>query len=68
MLMDKQIAREGSLISFQRNGFNIFGEVVKVKEDSVLVSISSADAKRLNIETPITVVSHKHYQLESTGV
>jgi uncharacterized protein YkvS len=62
--MDQRvIASEGDKITFHRHGFGFTGEVVKVREESVLVSISQQDAEQLNIDTPITVVSHKHYDI-----
>ncbi|WP_394237845.1 DUF2187 family protein [Niallia oryzisoli] len=57
------IACEGNRITFTRNGYQISGEVLKVKDASVLVSISQQDAELIQIETPVTVVAHKHYQI-----
>lgn len=62
MAADK-IANEGDKILFERSGLAIVGEVVKVREASVIVSISKNDAEGINVETPLTVVSHKNYQL-----
>lgn len=59
----KIIAKEGNKIMFNRHGLELTGEVVRVREESVLVSISQHNAELLNIETPVTVVSHKHYQI-----
>jgi uncharacterized protein YkvS len=58
-----KVANTGDKILFQRKGQKITGKVVKVKEESVLVSVTQQDAKLLHIETPITVVAHKNYQL-----
>lgn len=57
----RQIANEGNRISFDRHGATLIGEVIKVKEQSVVVSISSHDASILKIDTPSTIVSHNHY-------
>jgi uncharacterized protein YkvS len=62
MAADK-IANEGDKVLFERSGLVIVGEVVKVREESVIVSISKNDAEGINVETPLTVVSHKNYQL-----
>jgi len=62
-MSEKKMAATGDKVLFNRNGKNIIGKVIKVKEESVLVSINQNDADYINIETPITVVSHKHYQL-----
>lgn len=64
MMADK-IAKEGDKILFERNGLLIKGEVSKVRELSVIVTISKTDAEELNIDTLLTVVSHKNYQIIS---
>lgn len=58
-----KIAKVGDLIEFSRNGFIIIGQVIKVREESIVVSISDEDAELIKIETPITVVSHSNYKL-----
>jgi uncharacterized protein YkvS len=58
-----QLAKEGDKVLFERNGLVIIGEVFKVREASVIVTISKSDAEGINVETPLTVVSHKNYQL-----
>lgn len=62
-MVENKVANKGDRIRFERLGYTIIGEVVRVKEESVLVSISEYDAERLKIDTPITVVSHKNYKL-----
>jgi len=57
------IALEGDKVLFKRNKLSILGEVVKVKEESVIVKISESDAEKLKIETPLTVVAHKNYKI-----
>ncbi|SEN61558.1 hypothetical protein SAMN05192533_1167 [Mesobacillus persicus] len=59
----KGIAELGDKVRFIRNGMLIVGEVTIVKNESVIVNVSRSDAKKLNIETPITVVAHKNYQI-----
>lgn len=54
-------ANIGDLIRFRRSGNEIVGEVCNVKDSSVIVKISEYDAEKIQIETPVTVVSHKHY-------
>ncbi|WP_313801198.1 DUF2187 family protein [Cytobacillus sp.] len=62
-----KIANEGDQIRFKRNNLSINGEVIKVKESSVIVQISPSDADRINIDTPYTVVSHRNYKLLKTN-
>lgn len=62
-LTTKELALEGNLIVFKRNGITIIGEVVKVKEESVIVKISEEHAEFLKYDTSLTVVSHKNYKL-----
>lgn len=57
------IAKEGDRVLFKRKDYSIIGEVLRVKEESVIVQISKSDAELIDVQTPITVVSHKHYQL-----
>jgi uncharacterized protein YkvS len=59
----KLTAKEGDHIRFNRKGFSITGEVIKVKDTSVLVSINDHDAENLKIDTPLTIVSHHHYSI-----
>lgn len=61
--MTEKMAIVGDKIKFQRMGFEIFGEVCDVKETSVVVRISDDDAGRMQLETPLTVVSHKNYKV-----
>jgi uncharacterized protein YkvS len=58
-----QRAKEGDKVLFTRKDISMIGTVKKVKEESVLVEISSEDAGRIRAETPFTVVSHQHYQI-----
>lgn len=62
-MSEKRTATTGDTILFNRNGIKIIGKVIKIREESVIVSVSQKDAAKLRIETPITVVSHKNYQL-----
>lgn len=39
------------------------GEVVKENEASVIVKIDEADAEKLKIDTALTVVAHKNYEV-----
>lgn len=61
--MDNTLAQVGDHIEFKRNGIAVIGEVIRVKAGSVLAKISDYDAERLKLETPITVISHKHYKI-----
>jgi len=58
-----KMANEGDKVLFKRNSVSIIGEVIQVKEGSVVVQINDSDAERIKIDTPITVVSHKNYKI-----
>lgn len=58
-----KIALKGDNVFFKRSQQSIIGEVITVKDESVIVKISESDAIKLNIETPLTVVSHKNYKV-----
>lgn len=62
-MLTGKIAEEGDQIRFKRNNLSINGEVIKVKESSVIVQLSHTDAERIKLDTPYTVVSHKHYKV-----
>jgi uncharacterized protein YkvS len=67
VMKQKGIAECGDKVRFVRNGKIIVGEVTIVRNESVIVNVSKNDALKLNIETPITVVSHKNYQIIDQG-
>jgi len=48
-------------ISFTRNNHEVQGTIFKILEQSVIVEISTEDAKKINVPSNLTVVSHKHY-------
>ncbi|HLU23098.1 MAG TPA: DUF2187 family protein [Bacillaceae bacterium] len=62
---NKKVAKIGDKVIFTRQGYSIVGKVTIVKEESVIVYISNMDAKRLKIDTPVTVVAHKNYKVLS---
>ncbi|KOP81799.1 DUF2187 family protein [Cytobacillus solani] len=66
-MFTSKIASEGDQVLFKRNNLSINGEVIKVKESSVIVQISPSDADRINIDTLYTVVSHRNYKLLNTN-
>lgn len=57
------IAMIGDKILFKRHNLSIIGAVVKVNEASVIVKIDDSDAEKLKIDTPLTVVAHKNYEV-----
>ncbi|WP_158318813.1 DUF2187 family protein [Robertmurraya kyonggiensis] len=59
--MNSQKASLGDRIQFSRNGEQFIGEVTRIREESVIVKLNDTDANYLKLETPLTVVSHKHY-------
>lgn len=60
-LLNRQKANEGDVILFERNANTYEGIVFHVRTNSVLVEISSKDAKTLGYEQPNTVVGHGNY-------
>ncbi|MDP4086886.1 MAG: DUF2187 family protein [Bacillota bacterium] len=62
MNLDSIMVKEGDKVLFKRKDFTIIGEVLRVKEESVIVQISNSDAELIDVQTPLTVVSHKHYK------
>ncbi|WNS75062.1 DUF2187 family protein [Bacillus sp. DTU_2020_1000418_1_SI_GHA_SEK_038] len=60
---DKKRANAGDIILFERKSNRYEGKVFLVRANSVLVEISSKDAKALGYEMPNTVVQHGKYSL-----
>ena len=50
-------------ISFTRNDHEVQGTIFKILEQSVIVEISTEDAKKINVPSNLTVVSHKNYTI-----
>ena len=48
-------------ISFTRNDVEVQGTILKILEQSVIGEISMEDAKKINVPSNLTVVSHKNY-------
>ncbi|WP_313798931.1 DUF2187 family protein [Cytobacillus sp.] len=59
----KTRANTGDIILFERKSNIYEGRVFIVRTNSVLVKISSKDAKALGYEQPNTVVRHGKYRL-----
>ncbi len=64
--LKKGHASIGDTVKFERNGYTIHGQVEVYREHTVLVSISDADAAKLHLESPITLVNHKNYTVITT--
>jgi uncharacterized protein YkvS len=60
-MINNTIANTGDQIQFTRYGFVITGKVTRVKDVSVIASVSDSDAIKLKLDTHLTAVSHKHY-------
>ncbi|QED46849.1 DUF2187 family protein [Cytobacillus dafuensis] len=60
---DQKRANSGDIILFERKSNIYEGKVFLVRTNSVLVEISSKDAKTLGYEMPNTVVRHGKYSL-----
>ncbi|MGE7983685.1 DUF2187 family protein [Solibacillus sp. NPDC093137] len=61
--LKKSHAFIGEKILFSRKSHMVKGIVIAYREHSVIVEISQADSKRINIKNTITVVNHKNYEL-----
>jgi len=59
----RKIAKDGDKVKFTRMGLTLIGEVQQVRESSVIVRINDEDAKSLRLDTPLTVISHKNYEI-----
>jgi len=60
----KGLARVGDTIKFTRLEQIFMGEVVNVRENSIIVELFDRDAKEiLGIETSRTVVAHPNYEI-----
>ncbi|CAM3860742.1 DUF2187 family protein [Mesobacillus thioparans] len=59
--MQKNRAKIGDRISFQRKDLTIEGEVEIVRDNSVIVRISDHANEKLEYETTKTVVRHSKY-------
>lgn len=58
------ITKVGDTIEFQRKEQTFFAEVINVRENSVIVELSSkTDKEVLEIETNRTVVAHLNYEI-----
>ncbi|MFP7473362.1 DUF2187 family protein [Niallia taxi] len=53
----------GNHILFKRNGHNILGYVVIVRQNSVVVKIRRDIAERLKYKNEFTVVNHNNYEI-----
>ncbi len=60
---NKKTAKDGDKIRFTRLGVELVGEVHQVRESSVIAKISEEDAHLLRLDTPLTVISHKNYEV-----
>lgn len=59
----RKIAKDGDKVKFTRMGMTMIGIVQQVREASVIVRLDDEDAKSLRLETPLTVISHKNYEI-----
>lgn len=53
----------GDTISFERKGLVFTGKVVEYRENTVVVQVDDHAADKLQIESTLTVVNHKHYKV-----
>lgn len=53
----------GNQIIFKREGLNVLGYVVIVRENSVVVKINSDIAMKLKYENNLTIVNHSNYEI-----
>ncbi|GLB61673.1 YkvS family protein [Cytobacillus sp. NCCP-133] len=65
--MTKKTANIGDRISFQRKEITIEGVVGVVRDNSVIVDISTESSQRLHYDTTKTIVKHSNYVVLSSG-
>lgn len=63
-LYPNKYALVGDVIQFERNDTLFIGTVVSLRENSVIVELTTNDAVKLELENERTVVSHKKYKLK----
>lgn len=56
-----KLANVGDLITFERKGRKIMGEVIKKNENTVIAELPDIYVKDLNLSTNLTVVNHNNY-------
>ncbi|MEK4147924.1 DUF2187 family protein [Robertmurraya sp. FSL W8-0741] len=61
--MTSKKAAIGDTVKFTRFGHTFFGTVTIIREQSIIVKLEPSDADKLSLDTPFTVVSHKHYKV-----
>jgi uncharacterized protein YkvS len=62
-MMETNQVKIGSNIHFHRKGIDVYGEVIMVRENSVIVKIDPKTAKSLEIGNSLTVVNHLRYKM-----
>lgn len=56
-------ACQGDIILFSKKGIEMTGEVLIIRENSVIVEIAGGIAKQLDLENERTVVNHSCYEI-----
>lgn len=52
-------------IEFERKGKSVYGQVVCIRENTVMVSVDLLTQEMLNLPNTYTVVNHKNYKVLS---
>lgn len=55
----------GDPVCFIRKELTVYGEVVQIGENTVMVTIDEQTRLLLDISTNITVVNHRNYKIQS---
>ncbi|RKJ68550.1 DUF2187 domain-containing protein [Butyricicoccus sp. 1XD8-22] len=56
----------GQSVKFNRKNASIVGNVVSIRENTVMVEVCETVSKTLDISNNLTVVNHKHYEILET--
>jgi len=62
-LANRNKVQVGQTIKFFRKDAYLVGDVIEVRENTVMIEVCETAAKTLDIPNNLTVVNHKHYEL-----
>lgn len=63
MASNKSKIKLGNSIKFYRKDTFLVGDVVQIRENTVMIEVCETVEKILNIPNNLTVVSHKNYEI-----
>ena len=62
-LVNRNKVKVGQTIKFYRKDSYLVGDVIEIRENTVMIEVCETVSKTLNIPNNLTVVNHKHYEL-----